>query len=203
MKRGEPMRQLAKYVAGVSLLALISAASLAAQGPAYGGLVVKGGLSYGDVSNSGVFPGGARTRSGAAIGIGIVSGGALGLGVEALYAQRGIVGDPGSSRELDYIDVPVYLQFAMQNPAMVPFAYAGPQVSFELKCGSDGGSCPSGREKISYAGAIGGGVRLPSLGGLSVEGRYVYGLTDLKLGTVSDPESYKTRAFMLLFGFSF
>lgn len=197
------MKQLSKYLTGVSILALLAAAPAAAQGPAYGGLVLKGGLSYGDVSNSGVFPGNARTRSGAAIGVGIVSGGPLGFGVEALYAQRGIIGDPGSSRELDYIDVPVYLQFAMQNPAVVPFAYAGPQVSFELKCDAGGGSCPSGRDKVSYAGAIGAGVRLPSLGGLSVEGRYLYGLSDLQLGTVSDPENYKTRSFKLLFGIAF
>ena len=84
-----------------------------------------------------------------------------------------------------------------------PFAYAGPQVSLELRCDSDGGSCPSGREKVSYAGAIGGGLRLPKLGGLSVEGRYVYGLSDLKLGTIADDESYKTRSFMILFGFGF
>lgn len=197
------MKQHAKYLTGAFIFALTGAAPLSAQGPAYGGLVLKGGLSYGDVSNSGVFPGGARTRSGAAIGIGIVSGAPLGFGVEALYAQRGIIGGPGTSRELDYIDVPVYLQFAMQNPAIVPFAYAGPQVSFELKCGSDGGSCPSGRDKLSYAGAIGGGVRLPGFGGLSIEGRYLYGLSDLQLGTVSDPESYRTRSFKLLFGIRF
>jgi hypothetical protein len=164
---------------------------------------LKGGLSYGDVSNGGVYPGNARTRSGAAIGIGLVSGGPLGFGVEALYAQRGIIGDPGSSRELDYIDVPLYLQFAMRNPAVVPFAYAGPQVSFELKCDAGGGPCPSGRDKVSYAGAIGGGVRFPSFGGISIEGRYLYGLSDLQLGTVSDPESYKTRSFKLLFGIAF
>jgi hypothetical protein len=197
------VKQLAKSLTGVSILALFVAVPLAAQGPTYGGLVLKGGLSYGDVSNSGVFPGGARTRSGAALGLGVLSGGPLGFGIEALYAQRGIIGDPGSSRELDYIDVPIYLRVAMQNPAIEPFAYLGPQVSFELKCDANGGSCPSGREKISYAGAIGAGARLPSFGGLSIEGRYVYGLTDLELGTVSDPESYKTRGFMLLFGIAF
>jgi hypothetical protein len=89
------MKQLAKYLSGVSLLALLVAAPLAAQGPSYGGLTMKAGLSYGDVSNSGVFPGGARTRSGAALGIGILSGGPLGFGIEALYAQRGIIGIVG------------------------------------------------------------------------------------------------------------
>ena len=39
--------------------------------------------------------------------------------------------------------------------------------------------------------------------GLSVEGRYVYGLTDLNLNTVSTSESYQTRSFLLLAGISF
>ena len=176
---------------------------LAAQVGSGGGVMIKAGVSYGDVSNSGVFPGGARRRDGAAAGLGFLSGGFSGIGVEALYAQRGIVGLPGSSCELDYIDVPVYLRLAVANPAVEPFAYAGPQASFELKCDSDGGSCPSGRPRISYAGVIGGGVRLPAVGGIQVEGRYVYGLTDLELGTIADSESYRTRSFMLLFGLSF
>jgi hypothetical protein len=33
------------------------------------------------------------------------------------------------------------------------------------------------------------------------EGRYVYGLTDLKLNTVTSSSSYKTRSFLLLVGF--
>lgn len=47
--------------------------------------------------------------SGAAIGVGIVSGDSLGFGIDRLYAQRGIIGGKGNSRELDYIDVPIYL----------------------------------------------------------------------------------------------
>jgi len=31
----------------------------------------------------------------------------------------------------------------------------------------------------------------------------VYGLTDLKLGTITSSESYKTRSFMILAGFHF
>jgi hypothetical protein len=36
-----------------------------------------------------------------------------------------------------------------------------------------------------------------------VEGRYVYGLTNLKLGTITEDESYKTRTFLILGGISF
>lgn len=184
-----------------ALLAVALATPSAAQTGA--GLVVKGGLSYGDVSNSGVFPGGASTRNGAALGLGFVTRKPVGFGIEALYAQRGIIGSPGNSRELDYIDIPVYLRIGAQTPLLQPFAYVGPQISFELRCDADGGDCPSGRERTSYAGTIGAGLRFPRLAGVTVEGRYVYGLTDLKLGTISDNESYRTRSFMLLFGLAF
>lgn len=184
--------------------ALAMAVPLAAQmGPVAGGIGVKGGLSYGDVSNSGVFPGGAQTRSGIALGLSMLSGGPLGVGAELMYAQRGIVGGSGTSRELDYIDVPVYVRVGMTVPEIQPFAYLGPQISYELKCGSDGGSCPSGRDRWSYAGVIGGGLRFQRAMGLSVEARYIYGLTDLKLGTVTDSENYQTRSFMILMGIGF
>jgi hypothetical protein len=186
----------------VAAIGLALASPLAAQ-DGYGGLVLKGGLSYGDVSNSGVLPGDAGSRSGVAIGLGFLTGGPLGFGFEGLYAQRGVTGGPGNARELDYIDVPAYLRLGLTNPLLEPFAYAGPQVSFELKCESNGGTCPSGRPGTTFAGIIGAGARLPALGGISVEGRYVYGLTDLKLGTVTDSESYQTRSFLILVGFGF
>jgi hypothetical protein len=170
-----------------------------------GGFGIKGGLSYGNVSNSGALPGSVTQRSGIALGVSLISGGAVGFGIEALYAQRGMTSSLGSaSRQLDYLDIPVYLRVALPLDAVTPFAYAGPQASFELKCGTSSGNCPdSGRPKAAYAGIIGAGVRLGALGGLSLEGRYVYGLTDLKLNTVSTSSSYQTRSFMLLAGISF
>lgn len=170
---------------------------------ANGGIGIKGGLSYGDVSNSGVFPGGARTRAGIAIGVAMLSGGPIGVGIEALYAQRGITGGSGNSRELDYIDIPVYLRVGMTVPEIQPFAYLGPQVSVELRCDANGSSCPSGRDKWSYAGVVGAGLRFQRAAGLSLEGRYIYGLSDLKLGTVTDSENYQTRSFMILLGVGF
>ena len=196
------MRSFTRVLSLVAAMAI--AAPLQSQMASMGGGIgIKGGWSYGDVSNSGVFPGGAKSRSGVAIGLAMLSGGPLGFGIEALYAQRGIIGTSGNSRELDYIDVPVYVRVGMTAPEIQPFAYLGPQVSLELKCGSDGGSCPSGRDKWSYAGVIGAGLRFQRVAGLSVEARYVYGLSDLKLGTVTDSENYQTRSFMLLLGIGF
>ena len=133
-----------------------------------------------------------------AAGLGLWTGGSLGFGVEGLYAQRGI-----TARKLDYIDVPGYVRLEITNPAISPFAYAGPQASFELKCDADAGTCPSGRPKTTYAGVIGAGLRFGSSRGFSIEGRYIYGLTDLKLNTVTTSDSYKTRSFLLLAGIGF
>jgi len=186
-----------QVVVAIILLAL-------AQAVAYGQVTLKAGLSYGVSSNNGLAPG-TTQRSGFAIGIGATTDGPVGLGIEALYAQRGFTStSPGVSRRLDYIDVPVYLRLAVTTGPIAPFAYVGPQASYELNCGGDGGNCPdSGRPSLTYAGVIGGGLKFAALNGISVEARYVYGLTDLKLGTVSSTSSYKSRSLLLLVGIGF
>jgi hypothetical protein len=166
------------------------------------GLGIKGGLSYGNVSNNGALPGNVDQRTGFAVGVSLATGGVIGFGIEGLYAQRGVTSSViGDSRELNYIDVPLYLRLAIPLGPISPFAYAGPQGSYELKCGTDSGNCvDSGRPKVTFAGVIGAGLRFS---GISVEGRYVYGLSDLKLNTVTTTDSYQTRSFMLLVGFGF
>lgn len=169
---------------------------------------VKAGASFGNIKNKGVFPGNLKTRTGAAGGLFLgYRASVIGVGVEAMYAQRGAVSDQSINDQftrLDYIDVPAYLKVTIPTPGIRPFIYAGPQVSIEAKCRTANGTtaCPdAGRKKTDYAAVIGGGVRLGggSLG-LSLEGRYVYGLSDLKLSTVTSSESYKNRTFMVLVG---
>jgi len=187
----------------IAALGLASAPQLA---HAQGGFGIKAGFSYGNVSNSGVLPGALQHRSGFAAGIGLASTALLGFGVEGLYAQRGVTSSTsGDSWKLDYVDVPVYVRAAIPTPGIAPFAYAGPQLSFEVRCNTGGGtSCPSsGRPKATYAGVIGAGVRLGEQSGFTVEGRYIYGLSDLKLSTVTSSQSYKTRSFLVLAGLSF
>jgi len=170
-----------------------------------GGLSIKGGLSYGNISNGGAFPGSVAQRSGFALGLSANTGGMIGLGIEGLYAQRGFDNSVAAdARHLDYIDVPVYLRLAAPMGTFAPFAYAGPQGSYELNCGTNSGNCPdSGRPKVTYAGVIGAGVAFGMLHGLSIEGRYVYGMSDLKLNTISSTQSYQTRSFLLLLGLGF
>ena len=168
---------------------------------------VKAGASFGNIKNKGLLPGSLKTRTGAAGGVYLgFRAAVIGAGVEALYAQRGARSDQSVSdapTKLDYIDFPAYLKVSLPVPAIRPFLYAGPQVSIEVKCKTAGGGADcldAGRNKTDYAAVIGGGVKLGTKMGLSLEGRYVYGLRDLKLSTVTASESYKNRTFMLLLG---
>jgi hypothetical protein len=171
---------------------------------AQGSIGIKAGASFGNISNKGVLPGDLKTRTGWAAGLYLGSGGLLGLGVEGLYAQRGLSSDEAlatSETRLDYIDLPVYLKVQLPTPGIQPFGYAGPQASYEVRCRTAAGEeCAdadvSGRKKWNFAGVIGAGVRFAGL--IGIEGRYVYGLSDLELETVTSSSSYKHRSFMLL-----
>ena len=185
-------------------LAITAAAVLLGAAPsiAHAQIGLKGGFSYGNVSNRGLLPGALHERNGFAVGLSLVSARSLlGFGIEGLYAQRGVVSSTaGESHKLDYIDVPGYLRVSLPTPGIAPYAYAGPQVSFELHCTD---ACPSGRPKTTTAAVLGGGVRLGAQSAFSLEGRYVYGLTNLKLNTVTSSDSYKTRSFLILAGIDF
>lgn len=187
---------------------LICLAALAVPTPAsaQSGVTLKGGFSYSDVTNRGVLPGNPGARSGFAVGLSVGSEARLlGFRAEALYAQRGVTNDtPIDSRKIAYLDVPVMVQVMLPLPLAAPFAYAGPQASFEMSCHAGALICPTAdRPTTSFAGVIGGGVRLGVIGALSLEGRYIYGLTDLKLGTVTSGESYKSRSLLILVGLGF
>lgn len=190
-------------------LALVSCIAMPAMLRPQAGISVKGGLSSGNVSNAGGVPGGVSQRSGLAVGLDATIGNPIGLGIEALYAQRGVDGGIVSAtslytRRLDYVDVPVYLRVSLPTPTPVsPFAYAGPQVSFEVSCDGGGAACPPGRPTTSFSGVVGAGARFASLHGITIEARYVYGLTDLKLYPASSSASYQTRSFLLLAGIGF
>ncbi len=169
---------------------------------------IKAGAAFGDVSNKGVLPGDLNGRTGFAGGISLESApSTFGFGVEGLFSQEGLTSAaPSSSFKTSYISIPVYLRVMIPTPAIKPFAYLGPQVSFEVNCSNGSGDCPdNGRKKTLYAGLIGGGIRFggKTAAGFSLEGRYVYGLTDLKPSTVTSSESYEQRTFLLLAGIHF
>jgi len=181
------------------VIAFASLCSLPAAANAQG-FGILGGLSWGSTPSQGALPGTLKANSGFAVGLAAESGGVIGFGINGLYAQRGFTSSvTGSSSKLNYIDVPVYLRLSIPNDMITPFAFVGPQASFELGC--EGGYCPSGRAKVTYAGVIGAGVKFGHI--VSVQGRYVYGLTNLNYGTVSNTNNYQPRSFMLLAGVGF
>jgi len=198
---------IGKTMLAATAFAALAAAPAAAQS-AWGGEVgIKGGLSFGNISNKGVLPGSLKTRTGIAGGLYFgYSAPVVGIGFEALYAQRGLRSDESISvaeTKLDYIDIPAYLKINIPTSGIRPFIYAGPQISFEVRCrtGNDADCADtSPRKSTDYAAVIGAGLRLGRGTGITVEGRYVYGLQDLKLATLTSSESYKHRTFMLLVG---
>lgn len=191
-----------------SSIAWMALALMAAPVAAHAQFGIKAGVAFGDVSNKGVLPGDLNGRTGFAGGLSLESApSTFGFGVEGLFSQEGLTSSaPASSFKTSYISVPAYLRLMIPTPAIKPFAYIGPQVSFEVDCNDGSGSCPdNGRAKTVYAGVIGAGIRFggKSSAGFSVEGRYVYGLTDLKPSTVTSSDSYKVRTFLILGGIHF
>jgi hypothetical protein len=168
---------------------------------------IKGGASFGNISNKGVLPGNLKTRTGFAAGVSLGLGAQLlGVGAEALFAQRGLSSDGTGDAKLDYLDIPVYLKLQVPSPGIAPFGYVGPQVSFEVNCKNGDLDCSdNGHSTTDYAGVVGAGVKFGGSGkvGFTVEARYVYGLKDLKLDTVSSDDSFKTRSFLILGGLVF
>ena len=169
------------------------------------GVGLLGGWSYGQVpSGNTVGHGSLSGNNGFALGVGAESGGPLGFGVNVLYAQRGFRSNLiGNAEQLSYIDIPLYLRVAVQNPVVTPFALIGPQVSFEMNCNANGTDCPSGRDKTTFDGVAAVGLKFPMMSGLSIQGRYLYALQNLDYGTVSNQSNYRQRSFMLLIGIGF
>jgi hypothetical protein len=196
---------MSKWFVVLGALGLTLAAAVPASAQVEFGL--KGGASFGNISNKGLLPGNLKTRTGWAAGASLgYRAGLIGVGGEALFAKRGLKSDGTGDLKLDYVDIPVYLKIQAPTPGISPFGYLGPQVSFEVTCKVDNLDCANGdRSKTDYAGVIGAGVKFGNESGVgfTAEARYIYGLKDLKLGTVTSSESFKTRSFLILGGIVF
>lgn len=189
----------------IAFLAALALAPAAAH--AQGGVGIKAGLSFGNVNSSGVTPGNLEGRSGFTVGLslGTASDSApFGVRLEGFYSRRGInaANDP-DSRRIDFADVPLMLEARLPIPGLSPYLYGGPQVSYQLRCATDAGDCPESNDDLSYAAVVGAGLRLGGSSAITIEGRYMYGLTDFTWNTVSSSESYRTRQFLILAGIGF
>lgn len=179
-------------------LALAAAGLVGRPEPAAAQLGLKGGLSYATRSDN------ARpdldSRTGFAAGLSLPLGrGILALQPEGLYVERGWEGT--AEGKLTYIEVPLLLRVNIPTPGIAPFAVAGPSASFRLSCTSGGADCPSDTRSTDYGVNLGAGVRLGGRSGLTIEGRYSWGLR--KLSEVTTGLDAKTRTFLALAGFEF
>lgn len=169
------------------------------------GIALKGGVSWNNVDDSGVFPGDLDQFTGWTLGLAIgTTGEPVSVGLEALWARRGLtLGTDADSRTFDYIDVPALLRIAIPAGAVAPYLFAGPQLSWEVSCETGTGNCSGDRDELSYAAIVGAGVRLGDASRFSIEGRYMYGLSDFDYSTVTSSSSYRQRNFMILGGVGF
>jgi Outer membrane protein beta-barrel domain len=181
--------------------ALLTAVGVVAAGPvpATAQLGLKAGLSFATLSNA--HPD-WKTRTGFAAGIALPFGsGPVTLQPEALYVQKGVAanGAPANTvPKLAYLDVPVLLKLSLPTTLVTPMVYAGPEVSFRLSCTAGDVDCSNTFKSTDWGVTLGGGVRLGALTGLTVEGRYSWGLNDIH--DVSAGVAARTRTFMLLVG---
>lgn len=163
---------------------------------------IKGGLSFATLSNK---QPDWETRTGFAAGIALdTRAGPIGIQPELLYIQKGVTGDGTPSSDapkLDYIEVPVLLKLTLPIPAIQPFVYAGPSIGFRLSCKVGEIDCDSDVIKSTdFGAALGGGIRFGGARGLTLEGRYLWGLKDINKPSAG-VES-KTRTFLVIAGIS-
>jgi len=170
---------------------------------------LKGGISHGDLTTTTptVAPGKLNGRTGFALGLAYQdhpSGSHIGFGTELLYSQRGGTSTKtGFDRRIDYVDFPVYLTVSStsNSKAVAPYAYLGPQASFEVRCKTGLGDCPQdGRQSTVFEGVVGVGLHFRRERDLSIEARYVRGFNDLGIGTADGQGAYDQSALMLMVG---
>lgn len=188
-------------------LLIVVPVSATAQEPESGSIYgIKGGVSFGNLSNDEALPGDLETRTGFTAGI---YGGArmksFAVGIDLLYSQRGLRSDVDLDEQtrLDYIDIPLYLRFMINIPAVQPYIYGGPQIAFEINCETaGGGDCPDtgDRAKTDILGVVGLGLRFGSVSGVGVgvEARYLYGVKNLKVTGTGTAVENETRSFAIV-----
>ncbi len=138
---------------------------------------VKGGINFANVTNSD----GGKTRIGfnGGVQVGIPLTEQISLQPEAMYSSQGVKGDDDMQAILNYINVPVLLQY--NNPSGF-FAHAGPQLGFltaaKLKQGSDELDVKDSFKSTDFSLVFGAGYVLPS--GFGFNGRYNLGLSKIE-----------------------
>ena len=192
------------------LMLLMLPITAAAQGISYG---VKGGINFATVS----FDPSADINSGYRIGIaagGFVAlplGSRLTIQPEGLFSQKGEKADLDgvtATLELDYIEVPVLVKYAITQGASRSFhVFGGPSMAFKIRSratASFGGTTvETGEDEIikdtDFGVVVGAGM---DFGKWSVDGRYTMGFADIN-NDDADETKIRTRTISVLAGIRF
>jgi hypothetical protein len=204
--------RVAGVIVGITLATVVGAvAPAAAQGLTYG---VKGGVTLAKL---------AEEDEGDSVAfdnrIGLVAGGfmtwplgaRLALQPEGLFTQKGAKVEAGGgtlTQELDYLDVPVLVQYRLSgSDARHISIFGGPAIGFTLRArsrASFGGTAVeddvSDRVKSTDVSIIGGAAY--HRGRASFEGRYAWGVSDIDEDTADDV-AIRTRGISFLAGWRF
>lgn len=175
----------------IPLAALAAALLLPAVASAQ--LVLKGGLSFANASESPYLPD-LKTKTGFAAGVSVgLPLGGVQLRPELLYVQKGgkLTND---DFELNELNIPVLLQLNLPGVGLAPYLFGGPQAEYELTCKRADVDCVN-TTSLRWGAVAGAGLRLGS--SLSIEGRYNWTLSEL-----GDNIASKPRAILLLAGFT-
>lgn len=136
--------------------------------------------------------------------LGLVGGGFLclnfgtsfGIRPEILYEQKGAaISGTSTTTELDYVEVPVLLKFALGTPGINPAILLGPSFDFNTVAKDVNGNTINGINSSDVG--LMGGVEL-DIDKFLVSGRYELGLDNVKSGT-----NLQNGTITLLVGYSF
>jgi hypothetical protein len=171
---------------------------------------LKGGLNLSKIDFSSDFQGNVSNRTGFHAGaFALIKITAFAIQPEVLFSKQGskLTYNGGSAEaNFDYIAVPVMFKFYLPLGLNLQ---AGPQFSFltvdDLKQTVSGGSAQTVatnfKKKQDTSLALGAGWDLPFH--LTIDARYVLGLSDMKFTANSVEQSFKNRVVMVSVGYKF
>jgi hypothetical protein len=188
---------------------LMVPSTVAAQGISYG---VKGGINFASVS----FDPSEDTNTGTRIGIAVGGSVALPLGSrltiqpEGLFSQKGEKADLDGvvvKLEIDYIEVPVLVKYAITQGSRSFHVFGGPSMAFKVRSkatASFGGTTvETGEDELikdtDFGVVVGAGM---DFGKWSVDGRYTMGFADIN-NDEADETKIRTRTISVLAGIRF
>ena len=172
---------------------------------------VKGGFIAAELS--GDLENDFASRSGFGFGafLQVMVGPSFSIQPEALYLAKGGSEDGGDEVKVNYLQIPVLVQYHLPAAVVSPRIFAGPSIAFETGCdievGSVSDSCGAfdvDTKSADFGLVFGAGVDIPA-GGVVVtlDGRYDLGVTNVAEEVEGSEFEIKNRAWEFFAGVGF